>query len=55
MFVVLFKAWDNGRMYTSLSNYYFKSEKAARTYARSFVEKSDTFSEFEIRGVMLYE
>lgn len=51
-FVILFKAWEDGHMYTSLSNYYFKTEKDARAYARNFVEKSDTFSEFVIYDVM---
>ena len=51
-FVVLFEAWENGNVYTSLSNYYFKTEKDARNYAQSFVARSTTFSEFEIREVM---
>lgn len=51
-FVVLFKAWEGGRVYTSLSNYYFKTEKDARNYAQRFVERSTTFSEFEIKDIM---
>lgn len=51
-FVILFKALEEGHVYTSLSNYYFNTEEEARTYARDFVEKSDTFSEFVIYDVM---
>ena len=51
-FIVLFNAWDGGHVYTSASNYYFKSEKDARIYAQEFVAKSTTFSEYEIREIM---
>lgn len=52
LFVVLFKARENGREYSSVSNFYFKTEEDARTYARQFVEKSDVFSEFLICDVI---
>ena len=51
-FVILFKAMVGDREYTTLSNYYFKTEKAARNYAQLFVERSTTFSAFEIKDVM---
>lgn len=51
-FVILFKAWENGHVYTSLSNYFFKTEKDAKNYAQRFVARSTTFSEFEIMDVM---
>lgn len=52
LFVVLFKVQENGHVYTSLSNYYFKTAEAAREYARHFVENSDTFTNFEINDIM---
>lgn len=51
-FVVLFKAFEGVRVYTGLSNYYFKTEMDARLYAQRFVEVSYSFSEFEIREIM---
>ena len=54
LYVVLFKACVNGHDYTSLSNFYFKTDGEARSYARHFVELSDTFSTFEIYDVMPY-
>lgn len=53
-FVILFKAFVGGHVYTCISNYYFKTEKDARNYAQSFVEWSTTFSTFEIKDVMPY-
>lgn len=51
-FIVLFYAWEHGHVYTGASNYYFKSETEAETYAKNFVAKSTTFSEYEIREIM---
>lgn len=55
LYVVVFKTCQNGRVYEVLSNFYFKTEKDARTYARSYVENSTIFSAFEIKDVMPYE
>lgn len=52
LFVVQFKARVNGHEYSSVGNYYFKTEEEARAYARQFVEISDTFSDFVIYDVM---
>lgn len=54
LYVVLYKACINGHAYTSLSNFYFETDNEARSYARHFVERSDTFSTFEIYDVMPY-
>ena len=53
-YVVLFKACVDGHTYTYLSNFYFETDNEARSYARHFVEQSDTFSTFEIYNVMPY-
>lgn len=53
-YVVLFAADVDGRRYTSLSNYFFKTEKDARNYAQRFVERSDTFSSFVINDILPY-
>ena len=54
-FIVLFNARQYGHVYSGASNYYFKSETEAETYAKNFVAKSSVFSEYEIREVMPYE
>ena len=55
LFVVLFKAKENGHVYSSVGNYYFKTEEEARTYARQFVEISDPFSDFVISDVIPFK
>ena len=53
-FIVLFKALVHDYVYEVPSNFYFKTEEDARAYARNFVERSTTFSEFEIKNVIPY-
>jgi len=55
LYVVVLKTRQNGHVYEVLSNYYFKTEKDARTYACTTVENSTLFSAFEIKDVMPYE
>lgn len=54
LYVVLFKVWECNHLYTSLSSYYFKTQKDALSYARRFVESSTTFTDYEIKDVMLH-
>lgn len=52
LFVILFKTQVNGHVYKCLSNYYFKTAKAAREYARLYVENDCTYTHFEINDIM---
>lgn len=51
-FVVLFKVLVGGITYSTLSNFYFETEKDARGYALRFVADSKTFSTFEILNII---
>lgn len=54
-YVVMFKALVGENTYSSLSNFYFKTEEDARVYAQRFVAKSETFSAFEILDVIPFK